>query len=89
LLDEPTSNIDAMAEESFFDLLHRLNSSVTVALVSHDLGFITAHVNRVACINQTLVCHPTEGITSDVIARLYDSPVEMVQHRCHLRDEEE
>ncbi len=80
LLDEPTSNIDARAEESFFDLLHRLNQQITIMLVSHDLGFITTHVNRVACVNRTLVCHPTAEITSDVIASLYETPVGIIKH---------
>ncbi|MCF7853398.1 MAG: ABC transporter ATP-binding protein [Candidatus Pacebacteria bacterium] len=80
LLDEPTANIDVKAEESFFDLLQRLNDRVTIALVSHDIGFITSHVNRVACVNRTLVCHPTTKISSETIAAMYERPVEAIEH---------
>ncbi|MFW6414355.1 MAG: metal ABC transporter ATP-binding protein [Verrucomicrobiota bacterium] len=80
LLDEPTANIDYQAEESFFDLLHRLNENITIVLVSHDIGFVTSHVNRVACLNRTLICHPTEDISGDMISNIYQTPVDLVAH---------
>lgn len=87
LLDEPTASIDVQAEETFFDLLHRLNETVTIVLVSHDIGFITAHVNRVACVNRTLVCHPTSETSSQIIASMYDNPVEFIEHQLHVHNE--
>lgn len=85
LLDEPTASIDYKAEENFFDLLRRLNTEVTIAMVSHDIGFIASQVNRVACLNRRLVCHPTEEISSEILASVYETPVDLIahQHRMH------
>jgi zinc transport system ATP-binding protein len=58
-LDEPTTGVDAETQASFYDMLDRLNRSegLTVVLVTHDIGIVNKHVNRVACLNQRLVYH--------------------------------
>ena len=81
LLDEPTANIDQRLESDIFDLLQQLNQRMTILVVSHDVGFISAYVNRVACVNQTLVCHQTDAIDGQVIHQLYEEQVRMVAHR--------
>jgi zinc transport system ATP-binding protein len=81
LLDEPTANIDLRLESDIFDLLRQLNSRMTILVVSHDVGFISSYVRRVACINRTLVCHHTDAIDGQVIQDLYGENVRMVAHR--------
>jgi len=81
LLDEPTANIDQRLESDIFDLLKQLNQRMTILVVSHDIGFVSAYVTRVACINQTLVCHHTDAIDGQVIQELYGEDVRMVAHR--------
>lgn len=80
VLDEPTSNIDVLAEADIFQLFRSLNARMTIVVVSHDVGFITQYVHRVACLNRTLVCHPTGAITGEVIAQLYGTPVRLIDH---------
>ncbi len=80
LLDEPTANIDMRGEEDIFDLFKRLNQRLTIVLVSHDIAFISRYVSRVACLNQTLVCHRTEAITGEIIEDLYGKPMRMIHH---------
>lgn len=80
LLDEPTANIDPHHGDNVFDLLHRLHDRIAIVLISHDVGFISRCVTRVACLNRTLVCHATTPVDSDSIKHLYTSPVSMVQH---------
>jgi len=84
LLDEPTASIDGRVEQDIYHLLKKLNEKVTIMLVSHDLGFISTYVNRVACVNRRLVCNPTEKITGDVIEACYGGPVKMLKHTCEL-----
>lgn len=81
ILDEPTSNIDLRMEEDIFSLLKQLNERATIIVVSHDIGFISEYVNRVACLNQTLVCHETAALSGKTIEELYGGPVHMIQHR--------
>ena len=54
---------------------------MTILVVSHDVAFISSYVSRVACVNQTLVCHRTDAIDGQVIQDLYGEPVRMVAHR--------
>ncbi|MDY6852058.1 MAG: ABC transporter ATP-binding protein, partial [Thermodesulfobacteriota bacterium] len=65
LLDEPTSSVDSRVEEGFYELLKKLNEKVTIVLVSHDLGFISAYVNRIACVNRRVAVHYTHEVTED------------------------
>ncbi len=80
LLDEPTANIDPKVEEDVFGLLKKLNENVTIIVVSHDIGFISHFINRVACLNRRLVCHSTSRISGKMIEDLYGSPLQMVHH---------
>jgi len=87
IMDEPTASVDTHAQQALYDLLQRINrgdlpphAPVTIILVSHDLGFISSYVNRVACLNVRLVCHPTEQITGTIIKDLYRGPVHIVKH---------
>jgi zinc transport system ATP-binding protein len=80
ILDEPTANIDLRVEEDIFGLLKKLNERVTIIIVSHDVGFISEYVNRVACLNRTLICHQTSAISGEMIEELYATPVQMIQH---------
>lgn len=81
LLDEPTSNIDQRVETDIFDFLREFNKRMTIVVVSHDIGFISRYVQRVACLNKTLICHDTADIDGKTIQQLYDTDVQMVAHR--------
>ncbi|MFY9974711.1 MAG: ABC transporter ATP-binding protein [Chromatiaceae bacterium] len=81
ILDEPTANIDQRAEGDIFDLLAMLNARLTILVVSHDIAFISSYVDRVACLNRTLVCHRTDAIDADLIHQLYGEAVRSVAHR--------
>ena len=80
ILDEPTANVDVRAEEDIFQLFRKLNERMSIVVVSHDIGFISQYVRRVACLNRTLVCHTTDDITGEVIAQLYGTPVRLIDH---------
>jgi zinc transport system ATP-binding protein len=80
-LDEPTTGVDADTQTSFYDLLHRLNrdEGLTIVLITHDIGIVNKHVNRVACLNQRLVYHGDhEGFCQSAAFR------EMIGHGNHL-----
>jgi zinc transport system ATP-binding protein len=80
LLDEPTANVDVRVEKDVFDLLKEVNRRTTIVVVSHDIGFVSQYVTRVACLNRTLVCHSSTALTGDIIQALYGRPVRMVKH---------
>lgn len=80
ILDEPTANIDQRLEGEIFDLLARLNTRLTIIVVSHDIGFISGYVSRVACLNRTLVCHATDAVDGPVVEALYGEHVRRIGH---------
>jgi zinc transport system ATP-binding protein len=85
ILDEPTANVDMKVEKDIFDMLKQLNEKITIIVVTHDIGFISQYIDRVACINRTLICHPTSELTGETIENMYGSHVHMVHH--HHEDE--
>jgi zinc transport system ATP-binding protein len=80
LLDEPTANIDLRMESDIFDLLQKLRESMTILVVSHDVGFISNYVGRIACLARTIMCHHATEIDGKMISELYQEPVQMIEH---------
>lgn len=80
LLDEPTVYVDIPTENRFLDILDRLKDRMTIVLVTHDIGVISTHVTKVACLNRRLFTHGTNEITEDMLAGAYPCPVELVAH---------
>jgi ABC-type Mn2+/Zn2+ transport system ATPase subunit len=80
LMDEPTSNVDTLVEGQLLDLLRKLNERMTIVMVSHDLGFVSALVNRVICVNRKVVIHRTSEMTGDAIRDIYGGDVRRVHH---------
>jgi len=84
LLDEPTSNVDTLVESHLWELLRKLNSRMTVLMVTHDLGVVSNLVEKVICVNRRVVVHATKEVTGEVISDLYGGHVRMVRHGEHL-----
>lgn len=88
LLDEPTSGVDREAERAFIELLHELNETLPIVLVSHDVSFVTTHLKRVACMNRRATVHDAHEVTESVLATMYGGDVRVMHHDldCPLHD---
>ena len=84
LLDEPTSSLDVHVENEFYELLSDINKSLTIVLVSHDLGFVTPFSTSVICVKRFVQIHPTSELSGDLIRDIYGTDMLMVRHdhRC-------
>ncbi len=80
LLDEPTASVDPRTEENIYDLLAQLNTSITIALVTHDIGIISSHVKHIACLNRTLVSHGGPTLNAEMLEQTYQCPVDLIAH---------
>lgn len=80
IMDEPTSNVDSWSQKQIFDLLSVINRECTIIVVSHDLHIVPVYLTRVACLNRTLVIHPTKELSGGVLEDLYHTPVQIVDH---------
>jgi len=80
ILDEPTIYVDTPTEEHFFKLLTSLAQEITILMVTHDIGVVSQHVNRVACLNKRLYQHESDQVTGDMISRSYGCPIDLITH---------
>lgn len=67
ILDEPSTYVDANFENEFYSVLGELNKSMSIVMVSHDLGTICSYVKTIACVNGGLHYHESNLITPGTI----------------------
>ncbi|RJS75138.1 ABC transporter ATP-binding protein [Candidatus Bathyarchaeota archaeon] len=80
LLDEPTASVDEPTKTDLYKLLKNMNREITVILVSHDIGVMSAYVDKIACLNRKLFYHGSKEITAETIEGTYRCPVELIAH---------
>ena len=80
LLDEPTANVDTKAQNSIYELLRQLNKSLTILMISHDIGAVSTYVKTLGCLNHRLFYHHDKLITSEMIEQTYQCPVDLIAH---------
>ncbi len=79
-LDEPTVFVDTPTETQFYDILGNLARTMTIVLVTHDIGVIVSHVTKVACLNRRMFTHESRELTEDMIQGAYKCPVDLIAH---------
>ena len=84
-LDEPTVGIDLNSQREFYHLMETLNTefSITIVMVSHDIGVITEKVNRIACMgDRKLICHKSDSPpqVSDLFKKVYGDRMNLLIH---------
>lgn len=88
VLDEPSTGIDSVAQEDFYELLARLRNTqrLSVIMVSHDIGMVSAHADRAACLNREIHYHgePESCFTDEFQRKLYGNDLRLMVHdsRC-------
>lgn len=74
VLDEPTANIDVMAEQSIFDFILEFKKEKTILMVTHDLDFILKHVKNVVFVQKTVTTTLPEKVCEHFALGLYHKP---------------
>ncbi len=80
LLDEPTASVDSQVRVTIYETLSQLNKTLTICLVSHDIGVISSYVKTVACLNQELFYHGEKELTEEILLKTYQCPVDLIAH---------
>lgn len=84
-LDEPATGIDAESQRRFYDMLDELNDllGITIVLITHDIGILTKHAEKVACLNQRLVFHGNheDFCNSSMVRELLQGEHHLICHR--------
>jgi len=79
ILDEPNTFVDNRFESELYSLLNELNKSLTILLVSHDVGTISPYIKGIACVNRELHYHPSNEISEEQL-KVYNCPIEIISH---------
>lgn len=79
VLDEPNTFVDRNFEGELYQLLEKLNESMAIFLISHDIGTISSIVKTIACVNGTLHYHPSNVLTDEVL-KVYNCPIDLIAH---------
>lgn len=79
ILDEPTTYVDSNFEKEFYPILEELNKTMSIIMVSHDLGTICSYVKTIACVNRELHYHNSNLITPEQL-QSYHCPIELLTH---------
>ena len=84
ILDEPTVAIDVASQDSFYNLLKKLNETLglTIMIVSHDIDVVAQEVKSVLCLNRGLVCHgtPADILMDKNLEKIYGQKVKFILH---------
>lgn len=80
LLDEPLASVDPQVSSNIYELLTRLNQSVTILMASHDIGAISSHVKTVGCLNRQLFYHGEDSLTPEMLELAYQCPIDLIAH---------
>lgn len=71
LLDEPTANVDAAAEEEILSILMSLNQQKTIILITHHLQPVINRANRLLCMNKQLTEYQPNEVCDHFSLGLY------------------
>jgi len=84
LLDEPSTGLDALAQDNFYQMLLSLRTSLNLAIVmvSHDIGAVSSIVDRLACLKTRLHFHGTPGecLSNETLSSVFGKNVYYVRH---------
>ena len=80
LLDEPMASVDVSLQTGLYDLLEKLTEKMAIVMVSHDIGAISVHVNKIACLNRKLFYHNSKEIRAEELEATYKCPVQLIAH---------
>lgn len=83
-LDEPSTGVDVVAQESFYTFLKRLRDEkgITIIMVSHDIGVIAEFVDKVIGLNKYMhYMGDVKGFfKKDILEKLYGTEVKLLIH---------
>jgi len=87
VLDEPTAGVDVQAQQSFYELLKKLNKQgITIVLVTHEVGVIPSLVKKVLCINHRICCFGKPEEVPQLLKQMYGQHFVHHHHKGEYHD---
>lgn len=75
LLDEPTASVDPQTQKEIYSLLQQLHGKMTILMVTHDLNVAIEYVQRVLCVQNTVITLTPQEVCDHFAMGLYHTPL--------------
>ena len=82
VLDEPTSNVDSLSQESIYQLLSQLNATHSILVISHDISVILGYAKKVLYVNKHTITHTIPKLNLDLNSHICE--VDILTHFASL-----
>ncbi|MDV0446378.1 Vitamin B12 import ATP-binding protein BtuD [Methanosarcinaceae archaeon Ag5] len=80
LMDEPNTGLDTFMQEELYKILEELKKEMAIIVISHDIGAVSAHMDKIACLNKKLFFHDSKEMSKDDFVAAYGCSIDLVAH---------
>ena len=80
LMDEPNTGLDAFMQDELYRLLEDLKKEMAIIVISHDIGAVSAHMDKIACMNRRLFFHDNKEMSRPDFISTYGCSIDLVAH---------
>lgn len=77
LLDEPTASVDSQAQSEIYSILKGLQGTMTIMMVTHDLNIAIELVQRVLCVQGSVMPLLPQEVCEHFALGLYHAPIQL------------
>lgn len=71
LLDEPTASVDPKSRFCFYELLARLDTSISIIMTTHDINAIDNSFTSLAVVDKTIQVYNSVSMNQEILHKLY------------------
>jgi zinc transport system ATP-binding protein len=80
LMDEPNTGLDSFMQDELYRLLDALKKDMAIIVISHDIGAVSAHMDKIACMNRRLFFHDNKEMSQSDFISSYGCSIDLVAH---------
>ena len=80
LMDEPNTGLDSFMQDELYRILSELKKKMAIIVISHDVGAVSVHMDKIACMNRRLFFHDSKEMSRGDFISSYGCAVDLVAH---------
>ena len=80
LMDEPNTGLDTFMQEELYRILSELKKKMAIIVISHDVGAVSIHMDKIACMNRRLFFHDSKEMSRSDFISSYGCSIDLVAH---------
>ena len=80
LMDEPNTGLDSFMQDELYRILSELKKKMAIIVISHDVGAVSIHMDKIACMNRRLFFHDSKEMSRGDFISSYGCAVDLVAH---------